>query len=350
MPAPYRLDPKLMTLHDGMWVADLHSDSLLWNRDLNEHGTYGHVDVPRLLEGKVDFFVASTVSKTPWGLNMEANDDDSDMLVANSMIQGWPPRTWSSLLQRVLYQGEKLHRFAEESAGKLEIVTTASALRELHAKPGRQVVGSLLATEGGHVLEGKIENLATIYDAGFRMMGLIHFFDNELGGSAHGLKKGGLTAFGKKVVAEMESRKMLVDLAHASRQTIIDTLAVATRPVVISHTGIAGTCPGPRNLTDEQLLALKANGAIIGIAVFAPAICELSYKEAARTFRYAADLVGVEHIALGSDFDGATETPTDVSGLALLTEALLQEGFSEDEVSAIMGGNILRFFSQHLPG
>src|SRR5690606_9614838 len=99
-------------------------------------------------------------------------------------------------------------------------------------------------------LEGRLENIDRMYDAGFRIMGLTHFFDNEVGGSAHGLEKGGLTPFGRRVIGRLEEKKMLVDLAHASRALIDDVLNMAERPVLVSHTGVEGTCPGPRNLTD----------------------------------------------------------------------------------------------------
>ena len=348
--SPYTIDSALVEKHNAMFVADLHADSLLWNRDLSERGSYGHVDVPRALEGGVDFQVFSTVSKTPWGLNMEANDDTTDMLVANSMIQGWPARTWTSLLQRVLYQGQKLERLQAQVGEQLRLVRYAEDLSGVgEPVEGIPIIGATLATEGGHVLEGKLENVQVLFDAGFRSMGLVHFFDNELGGSAHGMQKGGLTPFGTQVVAEMERLGMIVDLAHASKQLIEDVVRVAKKPLLVSHTGVVGTCPGPRNLSDAQLKAIAATDGLIGLALFSPAICERSYVEAARTLKYTVDLIGVRHVALGTDHDGAVPVAYDVSGLPLLTGELLKLGMSEADVAAVMGGNVRRFFAENLP-
>ncbi len=188
-----------------------------------------------------------------------------------------------------------------------------------------------------------------MYDAGFRIMGLTHFFDNEVGGSAHGLKKGGLTEFGRQVVPRLEEKKMLIDLAHASRPLIDDVLAIAKRPVIVSHTGVAGTCPGPRNLTDAHLRGIANTGGVIGIGYWDGAVCETSVDAIVKAMRYAADKVGVEHIALGSDFDGAVNAPFDTTGLAQLTQGLAKAGFSNQDIAAIMGGNVRRLLLESLP-
>lgn len=142
---------------------------------------------------------------------------------------------------------------------------------------------------------------------------------------------------------------MIVDLAHASPQTIDEALAVATRPVVVSHTGVKGTCDSIRNLSDRQLLAVAHNGGLIGIGYWPEATCGNDAAAAARAVRYAANLVGADHVALGSDFDGSVQEPFDTSGLVQLTDALLAQGFTPGEIQDIMGGNALRFFLQNLP-
>ena len=207
----------------------------------------------------------------------------------------------------------------------------------------------LLATEGLHPLEGKLENIDKLYDAGFRITGLTHFFDNEVGGSAHGIEKGGLTDFGRQVIQRLEQKSMLVDLAHASKPLIDDVLAMATRPVLVSHTGVAGTCPGPRNLSDKHLKAIAATGGVIGIGYWDGAVCDPSVASIIKAMRYAVDLVGAEHVALGSDFDGATSVPFDTSGLAQITQGLMEAGFSEAQIAAIMGGNVRDLLSKNLP-
>lgn len=345
---PYSTSERARALHQKLFIADLHDDALLWSRDILHRYSYGQSDLPRLREGRVALQVFSTVTKTPKNMNFERNAADTDNITALAMIQAWPRRTWGSLLERALWQSEKLHVAQERSHGQLRIVRTRSDLEHALAAPAGTVAG-LLATEGLHPLEGRLENLDRLFAAGFRMGGLTHFFDNELGGSAHGMEKGGLTPFGRQVVTRMEAQRMIIDLAHASSRVVDDVLAMATRPVVVSHTGVAATCPGPRNLTDAQLRAIAANGGLIGIAYFDGAVCDISPAGIVRAIRHAAGIMGVPHVALGSDFNGSVHTRFDTTGLVLITEALLEAGFSEMDIAAIMGGNARRFLLGNLP-
>lgn len=350
-PPPYHASDEAESLHKTLFVADLHDDALLWNRNLLERHDFGHSDLPRLLEGHVGLQVFSTVTKTPRGLNYERNGSDTDDITLLVMAQRWPRATWHSLLERALYQGRKLEEAAAGSQGRLTLVRSrddfARYLAAREKDPNQ--VAAILATEGLHPLEGKLENVDRMYNAGFRIMGLTHFFDNEVGGSAHGLEKGGLTPFGRRVIAHLEEKKMLVDLAHASRALIDDVLNMAERPVLVSHTGVEGTCPGTRNLTDAHIQRIAATGGVIGIGYWDTAVCATSVKAIAKAIRYVADKVGVQHVALGSDFDGAVHTPFDTSGLAQLTQGLKEAGFSEPDIAAIMGGNVRRLLLESLP-
>jgi microsomal dipeptidase-like Zn-dependent dipeptidase len=181
------------------------------------------------------------------------------------------------------------------------------------------------------------------------MMGLAHFFDNRFAGSAHGVDKYGLTAEGRALVPYLEDHSVLVDLAHASPRTIRDVLAIARRPVVVSHTGVRGTCPGRRNLDDEELAGIAATGGVVGIGFWDTAVCDASAPGIARAIRYAVDKVGAEHVALGSDFDGAVATPFDAAGMAQITQALLDSGMAEPEIRLVMGGNVERLLRESLP-
>ena len=142
---------------------------------------------------------------------------------------------------------------------------------------------------------------------------------------------------------------MLLDLAHASAATIEDACAAATRPVVVSHTGVRATCDNNRNLSDEQLRKVAATGGVIGIGFWDTATCGGDARAVARAIRHAADVVGVEHVALGSDFDGTVTEPFDATGVVQITDALLEAGFTEDEVRAVMGGNVFRLLASALP-
>ena len=350
-PPPPTPNARARTLHSSLWVADLHADSLMWGRALHERHERGHVDVPRLIEGGVALQGFTIVSKAPWGMNPESNSDSSDLTLLLFLAERWPPRTWTSLLERALYQAERLHAAARDSEGKLRVIRTRSELLRYIADRARnpaQTAG-FLGIEGAQVLEGKLENVKLLFDAGFRMLSPSHFFDTEIGGSAHGEQKYGLRPFGRRVIAEMERLGMLVDLAHASPQTIDDVLAIAKRPVIFSHTGVLGTCDSPRNISDAALERTAAVGGVVGIGFFESATCGSDLAAVVRAIRYTVDRVGVDHVALGSDFDGSVDTPIDASQMASLTEALLGAGFSEDQIRAVMGLNVQRVLSRILP-
>ena len=348
---PYVASEAARQFHERLFVADLHADQLLWTRDLLQRASHGHVDVPRLIEGNVGLQVFSVVTKSPVGQNYESNAADTDQITPMVIAQLWPLRTWTSLKERALYQAQKLRHAAARSDGRLTLIRTKADLEQYLARRQQNpnVVAGLLAMEGLHPLEGDFANLDVFYDAGYRMLGLTHFFDNEVAGSAHGLDKGGLTELGRQVIRRMEQRHILVDLAHVSPQSIDEVLEMARRPVVVSHTGVHGTCAGPRNLSDRHLQRIAENGGVIGIGYWDGALCSVELDAIVRAIRYVADRVGIAHVALGSDFDGTTHTVFDTTGLVLLTEALLEDGFSEEEVGLIMGGNVLRLLRETLP-
>ncbi len=350
-PPPYQVREEVGALHKRLFVADLHADPLLWNRNLLKRHNYGHIDIPRLIDGNVALQVFAVATKIPWGLNFECNAADTDMITLLAVAQAWPPRTWGSLLQRALHQAEKLEEFAAQSQGRLVLVKSVRELDELlvRRRTEPELVGAFLALEGVHALEGDLANLDVLYDAGFRLIGLAHFFDNEAGGSAHGVEKGGLTPFGRELVRHVQDKNMVLDLAHASPQVIDDVWEMTTAPVVASHTGVRGTCDNQRNLSDEHVRRTAATGGLIGIAMFETAVCGNTLDDTARAMRYSADLVGVDYVAVGSDFDGAITAPIDASGMALLTEALVGQGFTEEEIARIMGGNVLRVLREVLP-
>ena len=349
--APYKISAEAKALHATLNMADLHADTLLWGRDVLQRGTRGHVDVPRLAEGRFALQVFSTVTKTPRGQNYDKNTGDTDMIAILVRANLWPVRTWDSLLERALYQAELLNKAAARDPKALVVVRNRADLAALLARraKGERVVGGLLATEGAHPLEGDLANLKKLYDAGFRMIGLHHFFDNELGGSLHGVSKGGLSPFGIQAVRAIEEMGMIVDIAHSSEKVVDDVLAVSTRPVVVSHTGVRGACDSARNLSDAHMRAIAAKGGLIGIGFWPGAVCDSTPTGVAKSIRYAADLVGVDHVALGSDYDGSTTVRFDASESAALVQALMKAGFNEAEIRKITGDNVLAFLAAQLP-
>ena len=260
-------------------------------------------------------------------------------------------RTWGNLTERALHQAKKLQRTANNSGGRLTLVQTQNQLTDVlrRREEGDNTIAAILGIEGAHALERDLTQLERLYNAGFRSVGLTHFFDNEVGGSAHGLDKGGLTAFGMKVVARMEEIGMAIDLAHASPSLINDILGTASQPVLISHTGVKGTCDNERNVGDEALRGVAVTGGLVGIGLWPEAICGDTAADWVQAVQYAVEVAGIDHVGLGSDWDGAVPAIVDASGTIYLVQALLDNGFERDEVRKIMGGNAIRVFQQTLP-
>ena len=338
-------------LHGSLIVADMHADELLWGRDPLVRADHGHVDLPRLNDGNVALQVFSAVTKTPKNQNYDHNTGETDNILLLALVQRWPLSTWSSLRARAVYQASRLQDAVARSNGALMLVTDKASMDAFLAKraatPGTHA--AVLAIEGLQALDGKLESVDTLYAHGFRMMGLAHFFDNEVAASAHGVSHGGLTPLGRQVVERMEALHILVDVAHSAPQVVSEVLAMAKRPIVVSHTGVAATCPGPRNLTDDQLKAIAANGGVVGIGYWDGAVCTLGAASIAKAIRHAVDVAGIDHVGLGSDFDGATSTPFATDGLAEITQALLDQKFTTEEVGKIMGGNVMRVLRDGLP-
>lgn len=346
--ADWPVSAEARRLHDTLRVADLHADTLLWRRDLLARGNRGHVDLPRLAEGGVVLQVMGAVTKSPAGQNYESNSGDTrDNITLLAVAQAWPPRTWSSLLERALYQAGKLQKFAART-DDLTIIRDGSELNEFLASGTAGRVATVLATEGAHPLEGSIDNLDRLWDAGYRVLGLHHFFDNALGGSLHGESRQGLSDFGRAVVQAAVAKGFIIDVAHSSPASVDDVLALTSKPVIVSHTGLEGTCDSPRNLADDQFRRIAAAGGLVGIG-FWDAVCDITPAGVARSIAYAVDLLGAGHVALGSDYDGSTTVAFDAGELVVLTQALLDAGLDENTIRRVMGENQIDFFAAQLP-
>jgi microsomal dipeptidase-like Zn-dependent dipeptidase len=347
----YAVRSEVAQLHQSLFVADLHTDSLLWKRNLLQYSDIGHVDLPRLQAGNVALQVFSATTKSPAGQNYDENAADSDRITLLAVSNLWPPATWSSLYERARFQLDKLKRFVAASDGAMRLILAKSDLRSLieARATGSPVVGAMYLIEGAHPLEGDIENLNRLFGQGLRIVGLTHFFDNELGGSLHGESGAGLSDFGREVIRRADELELIIDIAHASPQMVRDVLAITQRPVILSHGGVKGVCDTARNLDDDLMIEVASRGGLLGIGYWDGAVCDISPEGIVDSIRYAIDLVGAEHVALGSDFDGATTVMLDTSELAALTQVMIDREFTEDEIRKVMGDNAREFFLSWLP-
>jgi membrane dipeptidase len=351
-PPPYSVSEEAEAVYNRLdFISDLHCDALLWGRDLTKRGSQGQVDFPRMREANVALEMFTIVSKSPAGQNMQSNSSDAfDNITPLTIAKGESPANWFSLINRTLSQSENLAHFIEEEGEKAIFIKSKSDLTELIAarENDKSIIGGMLGIEGGHALEDDLGNLDRVYEAGVRMIGLTHFFDNKLGGSAHGQSQAGLTDFGKSVVKRMNELGIFVDLAHCSTVIIDDVLEMTTKPVMVSHTGVRAVLDSQRNLSDYHIQRIAENGGIIGIAFFDGAVGVPELPNIIASIKHVRDLVGIEYVALGSDYDGSVAVPFDITGFPLLVEGMLKEGFTESEIKDVMGDNVKRFLLKNL--
>ena len=348
----YEISDQAQQLHSSLLIGDWHADSLLWMRNLSKQYDYGHLDFPRMQQGNMALQMFTTVTKSPSGQNYERNSSDaSDNITLLAMAQRWPAATWTSLAERALFQADKLYKLAARDPDNLMLIRSRIELAEFleRRQSNPTLIGGLLGTEGSHALDGDLDNIQRLFNSGFRMMSLQHFFDNKLGGSLHGTSGEGLTQFGRDAVNKMLALGIMLDVSHSSEQVVVDTLAISNKPLIVSHTGFQGHCPSPRNISDKLMEQIAAAGGLIAVGFWDGAICGNSPATVAAAIVYGIGLVGEDHISLGSDFDGTVTTSFDGSEMAVITQALLEANLSEQQIRKVMGENMLTYLQTYLP-
>jgi microsomal dipeptidase-like Zn-dependent dipeptidase len=309
-------------------------------------GGRGHVDLPRLRAAGVNLVGLTVATAWPdlrgslsrWhfrSLGLPASAVGSNMAIAEWLIA-------------------RIHRWCAESAGELVVVRTVADLERCLVDGGP--VGVLLGVQGGHVLDGSLENVARLRDLGVRMLALSHVMDNALVGSSTGRSRGGLTDYGREAIAELEGQSIIVDLAHMSIRGIEEALPLMGRPFVLSHTGltnIAGSASrfrdysaATRNIPASLAGEVGAAGGLVGIVLSTQLLGGSQLSDAVASIRLAIESAGEDHVAIGSDMDGALKMLIDAEGLPALTTALLEAGLSKAVAASIMGANAARLLRQ----
>lgn len=350
--SPYVISQEARSLHESLFIGDWHADSAIWKRDLLKESSRGHVDIPRLQKGNVALQMFTTVTKSPVGQNYEKNKAGGfDSITFLAMLQRWPSVTWYDLTERALLQAEKVYQLALRGGENVWLIKSQADLQAFRNARAIEpkLVGALMGTEGSHALEGDLANIKALYDKGFRMMSLQHFFDNKLGGSLHGIGQKGLTEFGQQAVLRMQDLDIIVDVSHSSEAVTADVLAISSKPLVVSHTGFKGHCDTPRNISDRLMKEIADKGGLIAVGFWDAAVCGNKPKDIANAIKYGVALVGANHVALGSDFDGTVTTSIDASEMVAITQALMDVGMSEEDIRKVMGDNMLRFLRDNLP-
>ncbi|MEK6774036.1 MAG: membrane dipeptidase [Bdellovibrionota bacterium] len=336
--------------HKDLFIADLHADTLLWNRSIAERSRSGHVDIPRLIEGNIALQGFSIVTQAPRNISIEKNANTSDSIFWLAVFTGYPVKSFTHLSERALFQINKLRQAAHER-DDFFIITNHQELEEYLKKRSinKKITAGWISVEGAQALDEDLTQLDRLFEAGVRMMSPAHLTDSKMSGSQQGLEKQGLTELGKKWLKKMDEKKMIIDLAHASTSTIDDVLELSERAPLVSHTGIKGACDNNRNLTDLQIQKIAKKGGLIGIGFWSEATCGSKVEDIVKSILYVKNLVGVSFVALGSDWDGYVRTPVDAARIGLLTAKLAEAGLSQSEVSQIMGANVLQFLLKNFP-
>ncbi|MFO0597546.1 MAG: membrane dipeptidase [Myxococcaceae bacterium] len=334
------LEETVRSIHARVAVADGHSDSLMWNRDLNHESDDGHVDFPRLAEAGVKIQCFPIVTR---GLPV------IDGFELFAWKQRWPAHARKGEWNRALFQLDRLAAFCRESKGRASIAATPA---QLTANLGEQRLSAIVGVEGGHALQGKPERVKELHERGVRFMSLSHLANNELGGTStpfFGNKP--LTTLGHQVVDAMAATKMILDISHASPSMLTELLARNDLRLFCSHSGVQGAHPLWRNLDDATCRAVAERGGVVGI-IFAPQFLGgRTIGHFVRHVQHALDVMGEDGVAFGSDFDGMIPLPRgmrDVRDLPRLTEALLRHGLPIRVVEKVVGDNYRRFFTESL--
>jgi membrane dipeptidase len=374
-PAAGGVSARAKQVHDAAIVIDSHDDTtqrLLFekNFDIGVRHPNGNIDVPRMREGGLDALFFSI----------------------------WVPSdvTGPPAVRRALDLIDAVREAARTHPKDLMIATTAADIRKAAAE---HKIAALMGMEGGHMIDDDLRLLRDYAALGVRYLTLTHFKNNNWADSstdkpAHN----GLTPFGKDVVRELNKLGMMVDISHVADKTFYDALEISKAPVIASHSSCRAIAHHPRNMTDDMLRALAKNGGVVMInyevsflseeyrvasekasggvvaqlaalskkcggdeacstlesarinteAMNSGALPKVSWEKIIEHIDHAVKVAGVDHVGLGSDFDGATMPigMEDASKLPKITDALLKKGYSEADVEKILGGNILRVMEQ----
>jgi len=352
---PYEIESSLNDFHNDLFVADLHVDTFTQVDSFMQRKNYAHIDIERARAGGFGLLTLGIATEVPLSMvrrKPEGVDRGGNLIKFGAMASLEPVGNWYSNYKRGKWIIDNVDRTVADNPDQLILITHREDLAELLAERAGgndNRIGFVLAVEGAHILEGNLERLDELYARGVRMLSLTHAFDNEYGGASEGVKKQGITPEGLLLLARLQKLGIIIDIAHASPALIDDLLKQVKSPIVYSHGGVRGMCNINRNIPEGALQKIKTNGGLVAIGFWDRVLCGDSVADIAASMRYVADSIGTEHVALGSDFDGGVKTVFDASGLPLLTNALIDAGFSEQEIRQIMGENYTRLLLASLP-
>jgi membrane dipeptidase len=303
-------------------VVSFYFDLMSWpeKMQLGKRTNFGHVDLPRLLEGGV-----------------------SCPVFALAVTPNYMPER--SLMRSM----ELLDAFYRELGENREHVVLAITANEIVKAKKEGRISAMLAIEGGEAIEGNLAALRMLHRLGVRLFGLTHNYRNNIADGMDETRTGsGLTEFGVELIGELNRMGIIVDVSHLSDPGFWDVVEISKDPIIASHSNARSLCDHLRNLTDDQVKAIAEGGGVVGVN-FYPEIVheEATLGKVLDHFDYLDDLVGADHVGIGSDYDGMRQPPAgleDVSKMPNITRGLVSRGYSEDEIVKVLGRNFLRVF------
>lgn len=371
-----KVPPQDVEFHKTLFIGDLHCDSLLWDRDLLERHDYGHLDVPRMVEGNVSFQILAMPTEVPVKFGKLWFGNSVGVL---TFLQTGHEQ---SNFERALGAADELDDIIERSAATknpVRLIKTKEDMRRFRrdydaSPPDSRPIGTFLGLEGAHGLDNNHTDDYTLADVrtqlerlaarGFRTISPAHFHGNDgVGAAQHPTDHdAGLSKMGLDALIEMEKLGMVIDITHSARPAIEDIMAAwragkLKKPIISSHTGVQPYMPLLRALPDRYLTDVAMTGGLIGISYFKDKSESMSVEEIAQTFRYVIDVLdqagynGLDHVGFGSDWDGVVKVPFDASELVLLTSELRKPkyGFSDADIRKFAGENLYRVLLETLP-
>ena len=358
-------------VHEQLLLIDIHNDviyeSILPGKDIGQRLKVGHTDLPHLREGGVDVQVFAVWSDDKkYGKGKAFKHANAQIDALEGVLKSYP-----------------------------EQIALAKNSHQIDSIRQTGKIVALIGVEGGNMIENSIQNLEALYRRGARYLTLTWNYDLDWATAAATESTGksfrkGLSPEGKTIIKRMNELGMLIDLSHVGEQTFKDVLATTSKPVLVSHSNAYTLMPHYRNLKDDQLMALKKNGGVVGVNFYSGFLdrgfnarvrklykqefgevegAQLSagkqYDKLPPKLKYKADAplavlmdhidylvkhVGIDHVAVGSDFDGIESSPQglgDVSKFPNLTKALLNRGYAVEDIAKIMGLNFLRLLKEN---
>lgn len=329
-------------LHFNSFVVDTHCDTLMkvcnsWEPrarhlmgiekpyDVSQENASLHLDIPKMKRG---------------GLNLQ--------FFAVYLEPKYKP---FGSLKRTLEGFDAFYQMLKKSP---EVKFIKSYEDALEAQKQNSLAG-LLSIEGGEALEGSLSALRMLYKLGLRCIGLTWNQRNRIAeGVGDCLSGGGLTIFGRELIREMNKLGVIVDVSHLSEPGFWDVIKYSSKPIIASHSNAKAICNHVRNLTDEQIKALAKNGGVMGMNFYRSFVKDgqdVTVEHLIDHIDHICNLVGPDHVGIGSDFDGITSAPDgleDVSCIPILTEGLVKRGYDDESIKKVLGENYMRVLKETL--